>query len=60
MPAPKRKLEGLIIPWPLIGALAAILSGVIWVNVQIAILKNQVDFLYRLEMDRYPRQGPKQ
>lgn len=50
--------EGLTIPWALIGLLVPILAGVIWINVQLATMKQRVDFLYELEMGRYPRQGP--
>jgi len=56
---------GLVIPWPLIGVAVAILSGVVWLNVQIAILsteqramKEQVKWLVETEMGRHPRAGP--
>lgn len=55
---PPRRREGLTIPWQIIGLLVPILAGVIWLNVQLATMKERVDFLYQLEMQRYPRAGP--
>jgi len=64
-PRASKPTAGLVIPWPLIGVAVAILSGVIWLNVQIATLgaeqkamAEKVDLLFTLEMDRHPRAGP--
>jgi len=56
----KPAATGLTIPWPLIGLLGAILSGVIWLNVQVATMNEKVEFLWTLEMARHPREGPSQ
>jgi len=52
----------LVIPWPLVAVTAtvlmAIVGGTVAINVQLAAMKERVDILYAIEMQRYPRQGP--
>lgn len=55
---PTKQSKGVTIPWQLMGIVMAILAGIIALYVQISEMKTRIDFLYQVEMSRYPRQGP--
>jgi hypothetical protein len=66
MSPPRRKTDGILIPWQLVAVVVTILAGVIWINVQIAVqgrdlatTKEKVDLLFKIEMERHPRIGPR-
>ncbi len=65
----KKAPTGVTIPMPLISAVVTIalaaIAGLVALNVQITTVKEQnasmkerIDFLYQIEMQRYPRAGP--